>query len=430
MGEDGGAMLDRETNLRLSQVGAGTPMGELLRRYWHPVGAVSEMERTPVTPVRLMGEDLVLYRDLSGRYGLLDRHCPHRRADLRHGFVESRGLRCSYHGWQYDETGRCIAQPFEDTADPGSGFKDKIRIRSYPVAAKAGLLWAYLGPAPAPLVPNWEPFTWRNGFRQIVLSEIPCNWLQCQENSIDPIHFEWQHENWRVRRTGATGPYAPKHLEIDFEEFAWGIAYRRVREDTDRRHPLWTVGRCCLWPNALFTGDHFEWRVPVDDETTLSVGWFFNPVPKDRRPYVQEAIPCWRGQVRDEATGRWITSHVMNQDFVAWIGQGVLADRSRERLGRSDRGVVMMRRRFLLDLERVGNGEDPKAVVRDPAANDCIALPVLGRDYLVDGPTRDELKDAAHPRTRSMLNFVFQAGQPAEIRAAYVEAMGFPPDSG
>ena len=276
-------------------------------------------------------------------------------------------------------------------------------------------------------MPSWEPFTWPNGFRQIVLSEIPCNWLQCQENSIDPIHFEWQHDNWRVRQSGAAGPYAPRHLEIDFEEFAYGITYKRIREDTDAHHPLWTVGRNCLWPNALFTGDHFEWRVPVDDETTLSVGWFFNPVPRDRRPFRQDEIPCWRGPVRDEATGKWITSHVMNQDFVAWIGQGTLADRSKEHLG-GDRGVILMRRRFLADLERIARGEDPKAIVRDPAANGRIELPVLGRDYLIDGPTREQLKDTAHPRTRSMLDFVFQAGQPPEVRAAYVEAMGLAPD--
>ena len=288
-------MLDHETNRKLSQVGADTPMGALLRRYWHPVAGSAEMERQPTMPIRLMGEDLVLYRDLSGGYGLLDRHCCHRRADLCFGFVEDKGLRCSYHGWLYDALGACIEQPFEDTAAPDSRFKDKIRIKSYPVEEKAGLLWAYLGPDPAPLVPTWEPFTWANGFRQVVLSVIPCNWFQCQENSIDPVHFEWQHENWRVRASGAAGPYAPKHLRIDFEEFDHGISYKRIRENTGEDHPLWTVGRNCLWPNALFTGDHFEWRVPIDDDNTLSVGWFFNPVPKDRRPFAQNEIPCWRG---------------------------------------------------------------------------------------------------------------------------------------
>ena len=104
--------MDEATNRRLSETGAGTPMGELMRRYWHPIAAVAELDDHPTKPVRLMGEDLVLYKDLSGGYGLLDRHCAHRRADLSYGFVEDCGLRCNYHGWAFDETGRCIDQPF------------------------------------------------------------------------------------------------------------------------------------------------------------------------------------------------------------------------------------------------------------------------------------------------------------------------------
>ena len=400
-------------------------MGDLMRRYWHPIASVYDMKDRSTKRVRIMGEDLVLYRDLSENYGLVDKHCPHRRADLAFGFVEECGIRCSYHGWQFDHTGACVQQPFEDTVDPESTFKEKIRIKAYPVEARAGLLWAYLGPDPVPLVPNWEPFTWENGFRQIVFSVVPCNWFQCQENSIDPIHFEWQHSNWRVRATGATGPYTPKHLKVDFEEFDYGISYKRVREDTDENNPLWTVGRNCLWPNSLFTGEHFEWRVPIDDENMLSVGWFFNPLPQDRRPFVQDEIPSWEGPVVD-AEGEWITSHVMNQDFAAWVGQGAIADRTKEHLGRSDRGVIMMRKRFEEDLAKLKAGnEDPKAVVRDPAVNSCIKLPLFDRDYLIQGPTRDLLADTEHLRTRSMLNFVFQAGQPADVREAYVDAMGF-----
>ena len=417
-------MLEESKNQALAQVGPGTPMGELMRRYWHPVAAVSELDDAPTKPVRLMGEDLVLYKDLSGTYGLIDRHCPHRRADLSYGFVEDCGLRCNYHGWLYDETGRCIAQPFEETADPNSRFKEKVRIKAYPVEAKAGLLWAYLGPEPAPLVPTWEPFTWEHGFVQIVFSEIPCNWFQCQENSIDPVHFEWMHANWRIRMDGKTGPYAPTHLKLDFEEFDHGFIYKRIREDTDEHDRLWTVGRVCLWPNALFTGDHFEWRVPVDDETTLSVGWFFNPVPQDRRPYEQGRIPYWYGPIKDPKTGRWISSHVMNQDFIAWVGQGAVADRTQEHLGKSDRGVIMIRKRYFDDMETVANGGDPKAVVRDSSANNRIEMPIIERDFLVNGPTRDEVEDPSHHRHVFIHRFVFQAGQPDEVRRAYEAAMG------
>ncbi len=420
-------MLDETTNRLFSQVGPGTPMGALLRRYWHPVAAVAELEDHPTKPIRLLGEDLVLYKDLGGNYGLLDRHCAHRRADLCYGFVEQTGLRCNYHGWLYDHTGRCTGQPYEEMADPASTYKERIRLKAYHVSPRAGLLWAYLGPEPAPLVPNWDPFTWANGFVQIVFSEVPCNWFQCQENSIDPVHFEWMHDNWSVRLKGAPGPYAPAHLKLDFTEFEYGIQYKRIREGADETHPLWTIGRVCLWPNALYTGNHFEWRVPMDDTTTLSVGWFFSRVPRDREPYVQQRIPYWTSPVRDE-TGRWITSHVMNQDFVGWIGQGEVADRTQEHLGRSDRGILLMRRRFLHDIEGLAKGADPKGLIRDEESNRCVMLPNPARQELIEGVTREQLEKTSLATAlggAGSRDFVWLAGQPAEVARQYREAMGW-----
>src|SRR6516225_6387868 len=139
-------------------------MGELLRRYWMPIGGASELDKNPIKPIRLMGEDLVLYKDQGGRFGLLDRHCPHRRADLSYGFVEECGIRCNYHGWRFDADGACLEQPFEDTAHPEARFRERVRTTAYPVEAKAGLLWAYLGPQPVPLVPDWETYHYPNGF--------------------------------------------------------------------------------------------------------------------------------------------------------------------------------------------------------------------------------------------------------------------------
>jgi 5,5'-dehydrodivanillate O-demethylase len=408
-------MLSDERNRLLCEVGPGTRMGALLRRYWQPIAAVSELDDAPTKPVRLLGEDLVLYKDLSGCYGLLDRHCPHRSADLSYGIVEDCGLRCNYHGWMFAADGTCLEQPFEDTDAPHIRFRDQIRIKSYRVEAKAGLLWAYLGPEPAPLVPNWEPFTWGNGFVQIVFATVPCNWFQCQENSIDPVHFEWMHDNWGARLKGRND-YAPRHLKLAFDEFEYGITYRRVREDSDENNPLWTVGRVCLWPNALFTGNHFEWRVPIDDTNTLSVGWFFTRVPKDREPYVQNSIPCWYSPIKDEKTGRWITSHIMNQDFIGWVGQGAVTDRKREHLGRSDRGILMMRQRFFRDLETLDDGSDPKAVVRDAQVNRCIDLPIIGRKDFVDGLPREAIVRR---------DFPFLVGQPDSVRRDYNAAMGF-----
>jgi 5,5'-dehydrodivanillate O-demethylase oxygenase subunit len=414
-----------EENRRLSSVGAGTPVGTLLRRYWHPVAASAELEDTPVKPIRLLGEDLVLYRDRRGTYGLLGRHCPHRRADLSYGWVEDAGLRCSYHGWLFDEAGGCREQPFEDTADPGSRFRASIRQPAYQVEARAGMLWAYLGPSPAPVVPNWEPFTWTNGFVQVVTSEVPCNWLQAQDNSIDPVHFEWLHENWRERMAGEDANRAPRHQKIAFDEFDDGFTYKRVREGADETGELWRVGRVCLWPNAVFTGNHFEWRVPVDDETTLSIGWFFEPVPTDRRPYRQERVPYWTSPVRDEATGRWVTSHIMNQDFVAWVGQGVLSDREEEHLGRSDRGVALMRRWLSEQADVVARGEDPKGLRRDPLANDCVPLPIVGRQRLREGPTRSEFLEELAQVTKAYGGpFRYLAGQPQEVADEYDGVMG------
>lgn len=418
-------MLTEEQNRALMQTGAGTLMGELMRRYWMPIAAVGELQDKPIKCVRLMGEDLVLYKDLSGAYGLVDRHCPHRRADLSYGWVEERGLRCNYHGWKYDECGSCIEQPFEEIAHPEARFKDKIKIKAYPVEAKAGLLWAYMGPAPAPLVPTWEPFTWDNGFVQIVLSEIPCNWFQCQENSIDPVHFEWLHDNWSLLLRQQEGPKPPVHLKVAFDEFEYGFHYKRIRHSQPDNDELWTVGRTCLWPNALFTGEHFEWRVPIDDDNTLSVGWFYNRVPNEMEPYVQDDIPYWYGPIRDQQTGRWLTSHVMNQDFVAWVGQGTVADRTQEHLGESDRGVILMRKRMLEEAEVVARGGEPKCVIRDPVRNRCLDMPIIRKDVLLKGYSlADSAKYVAPRRPFAPSEFVFQTGQPEEVRQAYLRAMG------
>jgi 5,5'-dehydrodivanillate O-demethylase oxygenase subunit len=415
-------MLSEEENRTLTQVGRGTPIGELMRRYWLPIAPVGELDVTPIKEIRLLGEDLVLYRDKSGAYGLIGRHCPHRRADLSYGILEDVGLRCNYHGWLFNETGRCLEQPFEEIAHPDARFKERIEIDAYPVEAKAGLLWAYMGPQPAPLVPTWEPFTWENGFVQVVFTEVPCNWLQCQENSIDPVHFEWLHANWGRAINGDT-TRAPSHLKIGFDEFEYGFVYRRVMEGGSTDDELWTVGRTCLWPNCLFTGDHFEWRVPIDDDNTLSVGWFYNAVPPEQRPFHQDTIPYWHSPLKDPKTGRWLNSHVMNQDFVAWTGQGVLADRTQEHLGESDRGVIMMRRKLLEQAEVIADGGEPKATIRDAELNECVPLPIIGRDQL-QGAGLEGVRFGPGQAAPEIPGFLFLYGQPPEITEAYRRAMG------
>jgi len=285
-----------------------------------------------------------------------------------------------------------------------------------------------MGPQPVPEVPVWEPFTWGNGFIQVVLSEIPCNWFQCQENSIDPVHFEWLHDNWGQRLRGQTnGKKPPTHLRVAFDEFEYGFTYRRIREGQSEQDELWTVGRTCLWPNCLFTGNHFEWRVPIDDDNTLSVGWFFDRVPEEMEPFRQQRIPYWWGPIKDEKTGRWLDSHVMNQDFVAWVGQGTIADRTQEHLGESDRGIILMRRRLLEEAEKVRAGQEPKAIVRDPELARFVELPIIGRDFFLAGYSMRDVADG-NAGFRYPKSFVFQAGQPQEITQAYRDAMGMDPD--
>jgi 5,5'-dehydrodivanillate O-demethylase len=417
-------MLTAEENTTLTQTSAGTPMGELLRRYWWPIAAEDEVTSNRTKAVRVLGEDLVVYRDLSGAYGLLERHCPHRRADLSLGFVEDCGLRCAYHGWRFDANGACVEQPYEQTSNPNSRFRESITTTAYAVKARAGILWAYLGPAPAPMLPNWEPYTWPHGFRQIVMSEVPCNWLQAQENSIDPVHFEWLHDNTTAVRMGRPDR-APTHRKLAFEEFEHGFTYKRIREGSSDTDELWTVGRVCLWPNCLFTTDHFEWRTPIDDENMLSITLAFERVPEDCEPYEQKVIPSWVGPVTD-ADGRFITTHVMNQDFSAWVGQGRIADRTREHLGPSDRGIVMVRRRFLQDLDALERGDDPKAILRAGDEDTPIELPLVGREMFAGRRTRAEFQ-AWHARIAAMgfpSGYPFQAGQPDWVRAEYEQAMG------
>ncbi|MTV27514.1 aromatic ring-hydroxylating dioxygenase subunit alpha [Nitriliruptoraceae bacterium ZYF776] len=398
-------MLSADRNRQLCEVGAGTPMGELLRRYWHPIAGADELDAHPTRPVRILGEDLTLYRDGLGRLGLIDRHCPHRRADLSYGIVEDEGLRCNYHGWLFDGSGACLHQPFEEARHPDGRFRDKVAVKAYPVQERAGMVWAYLGPDPAPLLPDWEMFHAR-GYQQVVISEIPCNWFQCQENSIDPVHFEWLHTNWSnaLRGSDARGP---RHLRLGFEEFEFGFVYRRVREDTDEAHELWSTGRVCLWPNALYTHP-CEWRVPIDDERTLSIAFFTDPLPGDA-PYEQERIRSWRAPIVDETTGRWIDSHVMNQDYIAWMGQGTVADRTLEHLGESDRGILLLRRRMFEQMQVVADGGDPIGLIRDPERNHRVHLPTVG------GLERAAAPDGPKP-------FFHLAGQPPEITAEYEDA--------
>ncbi len=248
-------MLSKRDNELLTRVGPGAPMGQLMRRYWHPIAGSAELDASPfrTKEVRLLGEDLVLYRDRAGRLGLIDRWCSHRRVNLAYGVVEEDGLRCQYHGWKFDHTGACVEQPFEETVHPDGRFKGKCGIAGYGVEELAGLIFAYLGPQPAPLLPRWEPLVWDNVVRDIAVTELPCNWLQCQENSVDPTHSEWLHGYFGsyVRTLpGRGGQPVPnqiprigrRHQKIGFDVFDYGIIKRRVQEGGSEEDEDWHMG--------------------------------------------------------------------------------------------------------------------------------------------------------------------------------------------
>jgi 5,5'-dehydrodivanillate O-demethylase len=395
-------MLTEDENRTLTQVGPGTPMGDLLRRYWQPVAAVGELDAQPAKRVPILGEQLVLYRDRGGRFGLIDSRCAHRLTDLSYGLVEEYGLRCFLHGWLYNEEGQCLDQPFEP--EP---FCREIKLTAYPVQVKAGLVWAYLGPPPAPLVPDWEPFSREDGLVQIVFVELPCNWLQCHENSLDPIDIERYYTHLS---SGAQDGFILPEPGLDFrvDEFEHGFVYRRAAGDGPARHG-WTIGRTSLWPNGVFSGDdrscHFEWRVPLTDTSTLTVYWFYDRAADDRKLPEEERFVHWTAPVKDES-GRIIDTHALNRNFAIWLHQAPIIDRTNEFLVESDRGLVLLRNKYFSQIERLSDGAEPKALVRDPAANQRLALPFSAPRRQADAPAPAE-------------SFPYLAGQPPEAEALY-----------
>ena len=383
-------MLSVQQNERLTQVGRGTPMGELMRRYWHPVGAVAELEDRATKAVRLLGEDLVLYRDRSGTYGLIDRVCAHRRVDLTYGIPEEHGLRCMYHGWMYDETGQCIEQPFEETVHPDGRFKEKVKLTGYPVDQAGGLLFAYLGPAPVPFLPHWDLFERHDLVRHIGFQLLDCSWLQCMENSLDPVHTEWLHGWLTVSEQEKLGqalaptsdgrPQVTRHTKIGFDVFEHGIIKRRVMEGQTEDNDDWRTGHPIIFPDILKTGTSggygFQIRVPVDDTHTFHVHYYARKPTEESGPAEQTQIPYEWETVKDES-GRYkvMTNNRLAQDVMAWVTQGPIARRDLEKLGESDKGVILYRHLLERQMRVVEDGGDPMNVFRDAAQAAYVDIP-------------------------------------------------------
>jgi 5,5'-dehydrodivanillate O-demethylase len=382
-------MLTELENTQLTLVGPGTPMGELQRRYWHPIAAVEELKDRYTKRVRLLGEDLVLFRDRSGKLGLIAEFCPHRRASLAYGIPEADGIRCPYHGWKFDATGACIDQPNEPEV---STFKERVTTSSYVVEALGGMVWAYLGPHPAPLLPRWEGLVIPGAIRQVGQAVVPCNWLQVMENSLDPVHTEWLHgklQEFVEEQSGFAGTHyqiARKHLKIAFEEFEYGVYKRRLLAGASEDSDDWRVGHPVIFPNVLAVGSGggnvwkfhaYQMRVPMDDETTMHY-WYIAyepPVGADVPQSLLERVPLYDFPYRDEH-GEFRLNVVDAQDVMAWVTQGRIAQRHLEKLGTTDSGVILYRKILQRELAKIARGEDPLGVIRDPAKNDVIRFPL------------------------------------------------------
>lgn len=302
-------MLTREENERFTRVGPGTPAGEVLRRYWWPIGFTDHVQGPRPQTVRLLGEDFVLFRDATGRLGLLELLCAHRRTSLALGRVEERGVRCCYHGWLFDAAGRCLEQPCEE---PNDVFLEHVRLKSYPVQEVAGLVFAYVGPLPAPLLPKYDLLQWQGGKSAVWSIFHQCNWLQTVENACDVSHVPWLH----------AGPYpefAGKRPRITWERTPWGLHYEMRMEgfvgaDTGEMifpgHNRFASGRHGQASSLLKDRNHdvrhnLAFRVPLDDVTTCLYVLGIYPDHERIRVTVGERKRMPRGEYETIEDGWW-----------------------------------------------------------------------------------------------------------------------------
>jgi phenylpropionate dioxygenase-like ring-hydroxylating dioxygenase large terminal subunit len=356
-----------EPDAELYETGAGTPAGELLRRYWHPVAPSGDATDLP-RAVRLLGEDLILYRDRSGTPGVLTPRCCHRGTTLLYGRVEDRGIRCCYHGWLFDADGTCLDQPCEP--DRGRN-RERYRQPWYPVVEYHGLIFAYLGPPDRqPVFPLYDIFEQLADRDEIVVvdhfafggpSVAPCNWFQTHENAMDPHHVSVLHN-------AISGPQFNPDLEIvpvvDWHLHDWGVTATqdRVLPDGATLHRVTEVRvptvRVIPTPTLTVLGrtNNVSWAQPIDDTHTR----VFTMVRIGRDDTAQ-GLPVYDG---DRSWFDLTESEHQRfpGDYEAQVGQGEITLHSEERLATSDRGVSMVRRQFKQQVRVVADGGDPIGV--------------------------------------------------------------------
>jgi 5,5'-dehydrodivanillate O-demethylase oxygenase subunit len=356
---------------QLVHCGPETDMGKLLRRFWHPIALAREVQPGRSVSTRILGEDLTLYRGDSGRVYAIGARCAHRKTLLHTGWVVGEEIRCMYHGWQYDGHGRCTFRPAEADATPPD-----ITIGGYPTQEYAGLIFAYMGPLPAPPfdLPRKDIFERSDTLYFTRAEPWNCNWLQQVENSLDAVHVSFVHQKGKVGVFGAAVSNAVP--DLDYVETDAGIRQIATRGKNNVRISDWT------FPNAnhivvpglqkedpwIHVG-HFV--VPNDDEHTTRIIAYAIPstTPEaDRR--ITDYFAQYGGyNPADHHDALFRANHYPEdpliqltsaQDYVAAMGQGVIADRSDEWLGRSDTGIALLRSIFLREMEAVRRGRNPK----------------------------------------------------------------------
>ncbi len=387
-------MLRLKENERITQVGPGTPMGELMRRYWTPALLSWEVPEPDCPPVRvrLLSEDLVAFRDTNGKIGLLDAHCAHRRANLFFGRNEECGLRCVYHGWKYDADGNCVDMPSEPEE---SNFKHKVHLTAYPTVEMGGVIWAYMGP------PDKRPaepkFGWTQApetHRSVTKVQQECNWLQGLEGGIDTVHSSYLHLKFagtasevRDRARARSGAVRVEVKPTDYGYTYGGIRVLNEEENYVRAYhyvmPYHQMRSNQFTRQGTKVAGHI-W-VPVDDENTMVWNWLhsFGEEPLTEEELLQRGTGNEIGRDVDPTTFRsyqnkdndYLIDREMqkNETFTGITGQntqdravqdsmGPICDRTREHLGTTDGAIVAARRMLLQAMETVEDGGDPPAV--------------------------------------------------------------------
>lgn len=425
-------MLTREENELLVRTGPGTPMGELLRRFWLPALLAEELPAPDCPPVRvrLLGESLVAFRDSENRIGLIDAYCAHRGANLFWGRNEAGGLRCVYHGWKFDITGQCVDMPSEPA---GSSFKDRVRLTSYPAREAGGVIWAYLGPPDCqPPLPQLEWTLVPADHRYVHKRFQACNYLQNLEGEVDSAHVSFLHKRFDVDAGATLSGQRLLNLARDHaptftvKETDFGLMIGACR-DWDERQVYWRITQYLMPTSTLIPSEpgapvSFTAAVPIDDEHM----WGYTVTWRPDRPLTREdvaRIESWTGiytevdprtyrpianrdndylidrdkQRRESFTG---IRGIREQDLAVQEDQrGPIADRTRERLGTSDTAIIAVRRRLLTAVRDLMRGVEPSEPHRVEAYRIRSAALLLDRGTPFDEGARHAMwPQAAAPR--------------------------------